>query len=839
LAGESKRRFLGDPGTASGALDPAPSPQTNALRSRLDYRTLGLAAVHLTALSALAIAQPLFDLLGQSAAFFTLRQSTASEIVAFALLVVVAPPALLMLVQALAALIDPRARTAVHLLSVAGLVSMIALQALKRTGFGGAEMLGLAALLVGVAAAFAYARFQAARSLVTVLGAAPPLFLALFLFGSPVKELVLVPDEARVAMPTTTTKAPIVMVVFDEFPVGSLMDRDGRIDPVRYPNFAKLARGANWYRNTASVSPWTEEAVPAVLTGEYPRAGALPAYQDHPRNLFTLFGRSHDLRVYEPLTSLCPPRLCRRTGPSAIAPGLGPLLSDASIVYSHILLPRSVAIRAGLPDVTTSWGDFRKSVAGRRSPSAQFELFLHSLSVASRPTLYFLHVELPHSPFRYLPSGRQYLGRTEQPLVGAEPGQPDAWAARQAHQRHLLQVGFTDRLLGRLLARLRTNGLYDRSLVVVAADHGVAFLPGEPARAPTPTNAHEIVFVPFFVKAPGQNKGRIVDRPLETIDVLPTIAATVGVRLPWRVDGRSERAGKPREIVEIASLRFDPRPLASRRAASVAARIAAFGAHAGWGRALRIGPHVRLIGRRVADLPHMTQSVERARIEDEAAYTLVDPTSSFLPAYVGGRIDGGDAGRPLAVSVNGRIAGVTRTYRDGNRVRFYSIVPETAFRSGPNDIAVYAVVHGHGHMALRLLGKAGRSTSFALRKDAHGELLVSADGRTIRVRAGAVGGHVDRAELERDRVGFGGWAADLDARRVRDRVVVFADDRFVASFSATVERKDLGADIAGAGFSFVLPLSTLTRTSADPDVRVIAIVGDVASELTYPDDYPW
>jgi len=767
LAGESKRRFLGDPGTASGTLDPAPSPQANALRSRLDYRTLGLAAVHLTALSALAIAQPLFDLLGQSAAFFTLRQSTPSEIVAFALLVVVAPPALLMLVQALAALIDPRARTAVHLLSVAGLVSMIALQALKRTGFGGAEMLGLAALLVGVAAAFAYARFQAARSLVTVLGAAPPLFLALFLFGSPVKELVLVPDEARVAMPTTTTKAPI------------------------------------------------------------------PAYQDHPRNLFTLFGRSHDLRVYEPLTSLCPPRLCRRTGPSAIAPGLGPLLSDASIVYSHILLPKSVAIRAGLPDVTTSWGDFRKSVAGRRSPSAQFELFLHSLSVASRPTLYFLHVELPHSPFRYLPSGRQYLGRTEQPLVGAEPGQPDAWAARQAHQRHLLQVGFTDRLLGRLLARLRTNGLYDRSLVVVAADHGVAFLPGEPARAPTPTNAHEIVFVPFFVKAPGQNKGRIVDRPLETIDVLPTIAATVGVRLPWRVDGRSERAGKPRQIVEIASLRFDPRPLASRRAASVAARIAAFGAHAGWGRALRIGPHVRLIGHRVADLPHMTQSVERARIEDEAAYTLVDPTSSFLPAYVGGRIDGGDAGRPLAVSVNGRIAGVTRTYRDGNRVRFYSIVPETAFRSGPNDIAVYAVVHGHGHMALRLLGKAGRSTSFALRKDAHGELLVSADGRTIRVRAGAVGGHVDRAELERDRVGFGGWAAD------RDRVVVFADDRFVASFSATVERKDLGADIAGAGFSFVLPLSTLTRTSADPDVRVIAIVGDVASELTYPDDYPW
>src|SRR4051812_41291111 len=43
-----------------------------------------------------------------------------------------------------------------------------------------------------------------------------------------------------------TTRPYVVLLVMDEFPGDSLLGRDGRIDAVRYPNFAALAGDATW-----------------------------------------------------------------------------------------------------------------------------------------------------------------------------------------------------------------------------------------------------------------------------------------------------------------------------------------------------------------------------------------------------------------------------------------------------------------------------------------------------------------------------------------------------------------------------------------------------------------
>ena len=60
--------------------------ETDPQRSTL--RTLGVGFAHLAALSAFAVAQPLFDLLGESPDFFAVRGSTRWDIVVFALAVV-------------------------------------------------------------------------------------------------------------------------------------------------------------------------------------------------------------------------------------------------------------------------------------------------------------------------------------------------------------------------------------------------------------------------------------------------------------------------------------------------------------------------------------------------------------------------------------------------------------------------------------------------------------------------------------------------------------------------------------------------------------------------------
>ena len=49
------------------------------------------------------------------------------------------------------------------------------------------------------------------------------------------------------------------------------------------------------------------------------------------------------------------------------------------------------------------------------------------------------------------------------------------WSAAITEQRHLLQAMYTDRLVGGILGELKAAGLYDESLVMVVADHGVSF----------------------------------------------------------------------------------------------------------------------------------------------------------------------------------------------------------------------------------------------------------------------------------------------------------------------------------------------------------------------------
>ena len=98
-------------------------------------------------------------------------------------------------------------------------------------------------------------------------------------------------------------------------------------------------------------------------------------------------------------------------------------------------------------------------------------------------------------------------------------------AVDQYWQRHLLQLGYADRVLGRLLDRLHASGLYDRAVLVVTADHGVSFRAGQKRRPLSAANRQDIAYVPLFVKTPGPaNAAAPSPKLARTIDILPTLA---------------------------------------------------------------------------------------------------------------------------------------------------------------------------------------------------------------------------------------------------------------------------------------------------------------------------
>ncbi len=656
--------------------------------------------VHIAVLWAFAVAQPLFDLLGGNAEFFATRGSPPGDIVVFALVATFAVPLVLIAVEWLVGLASSGVALALHLACVAVLVTAIALQVVDLAGTVPAVALAIG---IGAAAAFAYLRLAPVRTFLTVLAPAPIVFVVLFLVVSDVSDLVF-PASADLRAAHVRATAPVVLVILDEFPVHSLMGADGRVDAELYPNFARLQRHSTWYRDTASVDQDTPYAVPAILDGRLPRQDRLPVAADHPRNIFSLLGDRYALHVREEATALCAPSLCTETPRPGFRSRMRSLWNDLSLVYAHQVLPDD--LERELPSVTETWGDFNGGIDTTEAVTdnrflrretqderfkrihanlaygrpGRFEEFVAGIRGGRRPRLHLIHILLPHVPFQYLPSGRFYRRSPKEALTGLDsrPGYAIPFVVEQSYQRHLLQVRATDRLLGRLLDRLHAVGIYDRAVVAVVADHGISFRLGHDRRLVRRGNLQDIAPVPFFLKAPGQRRGRISDRPLQTIDVLPTIADVLGVRIPWQVDGRSALAEpQPRRRLIIAkkfkrSYLLDTPGYEPAKRAALERKLRLFGAGLD-----AFGPRPDLLGRSVAP---------GGREVD------VDPASGFVPAHVAGALEGGrrGGGRTVAVAVNGRIVatGVTFTLEGSDDEQYSLMVPERSLRAGRNRVEV-------------------------------------------------------------------------------------------------------------------------------------------------------
>ena len=667
----------------------------------------------LLAASGFALAQPLFDLLGKNAEFFAVRGSTPGDIVLFALVVTFGPALVLLAVELVVAAVSAPAASVLHLVFIGFLGAVFGVQALKRTDLTGTTALIAGAVLIGAALAIAAWRVPAVRSFLTVLAAAPILFLALFLLNSPVSKLVVSSGDAEAAAIRIRATTPVVFLLFDEFPVIDLQRRDGTIDAERFPNFARLAAGSTWFRNTTTLSASTTVAVPAILSGQKPKKGALPTFHDHPNNLFTLLGPRYRMVVKESQTRLCPQRLCKRADGDT-GSRLSSLYSDVREVYLHVIAPP--ALEDELPVIDESWGNF-----GAATPETldqtddgappkvdlrtfylsrvrDFNGFVRALRRPGNgpPSLYFLHVLLPHTPWLYFPDGR--VRGVATPNAPGRNGELwlNSQLAEQAWQRHLLQLGYTDRLLGRFLRRLHSTGLWDKGLIVVTADHGVSFRGGDLRRRPTRKNLAELAFTPLFIKLPSEDKGRVVDDHVQTVDILPTIAGVLGVKVPWKTDGRSVLTGPTRpsrvQVFDVAAPYA--RALALRRS-SLARQLSLFGTGT-WGPQLAgTGAYRGLVGSSVATLHVAGASSASAAVDALGSKLLrrLPPKSGLVPSPLAGTLAGVRPGAGVAFALNGRIAAVSVAYRNpgGGPVRFSLLAGESAFRTGRNVARVYVV----------------------------------------------------------------------------------------------------------------------------------------------------
>jgi hypothetical protein len=653
------------------------------------------ALLELVALTGVVFVQPTLDVLSKNATVFVSRDTTPVQAVLLVLAIAVVPPLAGWVFEVLVGLVSARARQVVHVALLAALVGVLAVEVVARNSDASRHTAVAVAVLAALVAAFVIARFDLVRQWLRVLALATPAFALLFLAFSPVTDAVFAGGVTSAANVRIRNDARVVMVVMDEFPEMSLLDGTGKVDATLFPNFAALSGDSTWYRNTTTVAGYTQIAVPAILTGDYPKQGyPVDNSVTFPHSIFTLLGGAYEMNVHESATRLCPESFCGSTEPKAGASGqgVGPLLDDAWTAWHKF-----------------AWPDRTKasiSFAGSGSPSSDHALetgdeFVRSLEPGRAARLDFLHVLLPHQPWHYLPTGQNYR-------EDAARGAPFySWAtdyvARSARQRHLLQLQAADRLLGRIIGRLKQLGVYDRSLVVVTADHGVAFQKDKSIRGVSPDTYQSVAWTPFFLKAPGQQKPVVDDQPVQSIDILPTIADHLDADIPWKLDGRSALGPRRKEgrrpFYKWALNQMQP---------ETGSDYVQLDGREGFARALRgrasdesgdpdmrlyrDGPYGHLVGTDVRSLTVKGNGTEGS-IDHLNRYAHLDRAARDAPwAYLFGSLRA-PSGTPLAVAANSRLVAFAESFGIGGGpdAPFWTMLPPKLLRDGPNDIELYLV----------------------------------------------------------------------------------------------------------------------------------------------------
>ncbi len=674
----------------------------------------------------LAVAQPLFDVVVGHPPFLVAHRATpAGALAAAAVIGWLLPLPAALATAWLARTAGGRRRATVVFASLAA--AAVALQLVRDASTAVAGVAAVAAATVTAAALRAPLLLRAVRLLAVVALPLPLLFVAR-------------------AWPTLSTGAadterwgratqprPVIVVLFDEWPLVSMLAGETEIDGGRFPNVAAFAREALWFPEATTVGGTTALATPALLTGRWPEEGRQATFDDWPRNLFTLLAPDYELRVMESSAHLCPDRLCGSERPWTPRSTTA-LVADMGAIALQRIAPRALARH--LPTVDADWRGFWTSdtvtdgavdddhgggsgrpTAGGDRQLERFEAFLDGIRAADRASLHFVHMYVPHLPWKRLPSGQRYAiagtyphGLTAQRWTGSR------WEIDQAHQRHLLQVGAVDRLIGRLLRTLEAWPHGDDAIVVLVSDHGTSFRPGRLRRTVDEHNLEELANVPLLVRVPGR---RGVDRrPATVLDVVPTVLDAIGWRGEAAVDGRSLLApggddderrvftGHPSGRRRGREIRFGPGDL--RRGPLVERTVGRFG-RGDWRSLFDLATGPGLVDRPLSEF--VIAAGGRASLE-RGADRRFDPAAPSAPVHLIGSLPDRDpdaAPAELAVALRGRIVATTFTYTDPARgVAFTALLDPADLEPGSNPIELLEVERGDEIRLYRLTTSRSR-----------------------------------------------------------------------------------------------------------------------------------
>lgn len=339
------------------------------------------------------------------------------------------------------------------------------------------------------------------------------------------------PATAASAAPVRTRPAePLNVLFLTVDALRSDMPWAGYDKPIA-PNLTALAAESVVYENHRSVSSYTAQTVATWLSGRY----ASTLYRTG--MFFTNYFDTNEW-ITEAM---------QRKGISTMA------------VHAHLYFDRAPGLRQGFDEWKMvpglSWNaQTDESVTGEKSAAAIIEL-LSDPTRTGKQFFLWSHLMDPHD---------QYVKHEGSPDFG-----------KDNRGRYDSEVWFTDQQIGKILDHAKKQPWWDRTVVIISADHGEAF--GEHGMYKHAFELWEVLTrVPLLVRAPQAKPQRIAEARTH-IDIAPTILDLMQVPPPKGLQGQSlapeiygEKPAESREpiVLELAEDSNNP----ARRAIVVGTR---------------------------------------------------------------------------------------------------------------------------------------------------------------------------------------------------------------------------------------------------------------------------
>ena len=155
------------------------------------------------------------------------------------------------------------------------------------------------------------------------------------------------------------------------------------------------------------------------------------------------------------------------------------------------------------------------------------------------PFLLFVSIAAPHFPLKTAPQRYKDMYPTDKIILAPNVSDQYKDQARVELQGYYGHCTAVDAAIGSIFDKIKELDLQEDSIIVFSSDHGEMMGAHNVHPWAKQLAWDESINVPFLIRYPsiGENEGRLVEAPINTPDILPSLLGLTGIKIPDTIDG--------------------------------------------------------------------------------------------------------------------------------------------------------------------------------------------------------------------------------------------------------------------------------------------------------------